>query len=490
MEFSKRFWVKFICGFIFGTLFGHLGFVCFVPQTFDHVAAPGTHSIVDDDQDPLAIPSIPKTIIKTIENAKLDTTPNHDDQDKKTCLLTTDKYGNIGCILQNFEWSTGTVISTFDPLKYKTIALTVITKSYLPLFDIWYNWYQHTSINSSIVLFIVYITREHTLKTATNDTLTTKIHVTPNINCTNCIIVSNEQFIYFYPRYDQINKQLKSNWNLASILWIFRVNLVNYLLHNLPFNILLTDVDALWLDNPIAYINRLQSKNNRFTLDIVASRGEYPPDMSVITRYFAINTIALGININISQNINNNETRIRTLNTKIVVPNYYDDETLIQQLIPKDYNKICMGFVYFKNSYSIRLLFTTIKNNILTNVDWGLDDQTAINKMIGDFGIYGTNHVMFGIDMDDDNIHDDDDSLRYESIVGNFWRKNLLIQKYNVSNITQTIGVGLLPNDKFVRYCGSWYKGKNLTVVAHCLSQRTVKLKDKWMRHLDLISPT
>ena len=343
------------------------------------------------------------------------------------------------------------------------------------------------------VLLIIYIPKYKPLE---NDTSSILIS-TPSknkINCVNCIIVNKHEFMQLNPSHDQINPKLDYKLNDLTKLWIFRVNLVDYLLNHLPYNFLLSDIDALWLENPLKYINDLQKSNNDFKMDIIGSRGK-KPDAPLISRYLVANTMYFNITNNVSKTIdkmtpssvlinirhkslnnnNNKKTLLTILDSQLIVPNDYQNRSY---LIGNSYNKVCMGFVYFKNSYSVRMLFNKLKLHILMKVESLLDDQRSLNHVLGNYSIYGINRITFA------KKHVDGKILR------KFWLKNLLIEKYNVSNQTQTIGIALLAMDTFIRYCDIWSIVKNSTIVAHCLSEKNKQAKSQFFQTQGLLSPS
>ena len=176
------------------------------------------------------------------------------------------------------------ITAAFDPSKYKTVTVSFLNDKYiyLPLFDIWYNWYQYSTMKSPdyeknpSVLLIVYIPKNnYTYVSSKNDTLKLTLTSGKNtINCVNCIIVDKHQFVKLNPTIDQVSPNLMQKWDEPKKLWIFRINLIDYLLNYLPYDILLSDIniDALWLHNPMEYISNLQKQNNNFSLDIIGSR--------------------------------------------------------------------------------------------------------------------------------------------------------------------------------------------------------------------------
>ena len=147
-----------------------------------------------------------------------------------------------------------------------------------------------------------------------------------------------------------------------------------------------------------------------------------------------LNKITKKININININ-NHNKPLLSILDSQLIFQND-------NQLQNDSFNKICMGFVYFKNSYSIKLLFNGLKSHILTQYRSYLDDQRSLNFMLRNYSIYKINRVTFANDKD----------LNNKNILDRFWEKYLLIEKYNVSDKAQTIGIALLSMNSFVRY--------------------------------------
>ena len=357
------------------------------------------------------------------------------------------------------------------------------------------------------VLLIIYMPKNELLSSSSSSSSI----ATPSknkLNCVNCIVVNKNEFMQLNPNQEQINPKLDSKWSVLKKLWIFRVNLVDYLLNHLPYNFLLSDIDALWLHNPLKYINNLQKENNNFNLDIIGSRGKVPIT-PLISRCLVANIMYLNISDNVSDTIdkmnlfsvfpnidkitntnnnnnnnynsknNNNRTLLNILDSQLIIPNDYQNRSY---LIGGSYNKICMGFVYFKNSYSVRMLFNSLKLHILTQVESQLDDQRSLNHMIGNYSIFGINRVTFAKKKHWNSIN--------ENVLPGFWQKDLLIEKYNVSNHSQTLGIALLAMDTFIRYCDNWTIVRNNTIVAHCLSNKNKKAKNEFFQKQGLLAPT
>ena len=334
----------------------------------------------------------------------------------------------------------------FNHIK-QTLILLFINNDYMTVFEIWYNYFQQAMMKSeqyvkhpSILMIVLASTTQYS-----NTTIT----------CINCIITTRSDWLeidnQFYPS-DEIKNKLKINDKYYQAMWIFRYNVLCYLLHQLDmFNVLLTDIDAIWLKNPFVYfdkivnqISQINDDNNninniksKIDLNIIASRGRFPYPASIF-----------GLQHHVSYT---------------------------------NFDKLCMGFVYFINNNVTQSLISGGKHEIMYEKRYEHNDQKTIN-----FDIRGKYQLKFAMDIEigDINLMQQDSNnnnnnnnknigvgelsaSQYIEKFGGKHKSNVLIVKRdNINNVS--LSIVLLRFDIFVRDCLKNKISTGKVLIAHC----------------------
>ena len=357
---------------------------------------------------------------------------------------------------RNFLHSIETV---FDPIKYPSIVITFFNVKYLKMFNLFYNWYDYSmgtnpesiyskqNINNTI-LMTVCIDLDEDCDSMYNNPSNKELFQ----KCTNCVFFSVttllESLITHY-EYNMCYKFFKSDNCKKLDLWGIRVHLLKYLMHESDYNLLFTDADALWLQNPFYYFHK--NILNFEKMDLIGSRAPYPYQLNCGHFY---------------------EYYSKTNNLN------YTSHIMENKMAGLSHDRICFGFVYFRNSPGSKLLAQLM----MADLDrYHQDDQITLNCVVSDHKHFkysnwsvddvnsidsnGFNRIQSIAPISNDSIIDlsdgSDSRLLQASKVNNVY-----IEK--VSIVKSHLAIVLLPINLFARFC-QWYGLEyNVTIIAHC----------------------
>lgn len=115
------------------------------------------------------------------------------------------------------------LLNIVEKINDNTIILTFVDYKYIPLFDIFYSYFEKLDLKNLLVIALDLHTYNHLHKY-------NKFHI-------------------FYTDYNLYNKDL---------FWKFRLSLINYIFKSSMKNIIHTDIDCLWYKNIVEDIQKLE----------------------------------------------------------------------------------------------------------------------------------------------------------------------------------------------------------------------------------------
>lgn len=150
---------------------------------------------------------------------------------------------------------------TTSPKRY-TVVMSFVDESYFPVFELWLQYYQQLGpIHAARRVLCFVALSDATYRRLQQFFGTVEDDAVPALGKTIVLVQPETDF--------PVTKTARS------MLWIYRVRILDDVLRTYPqFDVVLTDLDALWLRDPHDLFHTPSGGGRR--LDIVASQAEYP----------------------------------------------------------------------------------------------------------------------------------------------------------------------------------------------------------------------